>query len=283
MNIQQQNGIVSTIQFTPYVENEEYQCLRKSLFEQAMLASSISPINSIDVFDETIMVFENHHQALHFLIQVFRAAVILVDDSNMKIKLKSSLCEGNYFVRQDQIYGDAVNLATKLSCTSRQNELRVCNIDKQIIDDFISSQGDVAYFMRDHDENCVSIAFLDADSTNANIEHQAFQVEFNGQTKQFEASRNCKITVGRSDSSDIIIVNDNISRSHATITLNFGDVYVEDHSSNGTYLFFNNREVFLNNESKKIGMKGQISCGLNRKTNGGSSDIISFKFCDLSK
>jgi hypothetical protein len=282
MNIQQQQGVVSTLQFIPYLETEEYQGLRTSLFDQAMMVSNVAPSNRIDVFDETIMIFENHQQALNFLIQVFRAAVTIGRESGIQVSLRSSLCHGNYFVHQDQIYGDAVNLATKLSCSSRENELRVCDIDRQIIDDFINSQGDVACFIRTQDENCVSIALLDEDSTNARTDNKTLQVEFDGQSKTFAASRNTKINIGRADSADIYIVGDHISRSHATITLNYGDVFIEDHSANGTFVYFDGREVFLNNESLKVKEKGKISCGRNRNLNPKSTNIIGFEICDFS-
>ncbi len=282
MNIQQQNGIVSTVQFAPYFDTEEYQDLRKWLFDQAMAASNVAPSSRIDVFDETIMVFDDHHHALLFLVQVFRAAVNLGRESNVKISLRSSLCHGNYFVHQDQIYGDAVNLATKLSCSSRENELRVCDIDKKLIDDFIASQGDLACFIRDHDDNCVSIALQDEDPTNARLDCKTLQVDFDSKSKSFEASRNSKIDIGRTDSCDIFITGDHISRSHATITLNYGEVFIEDHSSNGTYIYFDEREVFLNHESLKVSDKGQISCGISRSSNPVKTDIIAFEVCDLS-
>lgn len=282
MNIQQQNGIVSTIHFIPYAETEEYQGLRKSLFDLAMKESKISPINHIDLFDETFMIFENYQHALSFLIQVFRAAVTLGQESHVKINLRSSVCEGSYFVHQDQIYGDAINLATRLSYTSRENELRVCNIDKQIIDDFINSQGDLACFIRDHDESCVSIALLDNDSTNARIRNQVLEVEYNFQSKTFEASRNRKLNIGRSNSADIYIVGEHISRSHATITLQYGKIFIEDHSANGTYIYIDDREIFLNNDSMPLDDTGFISCGLDRESNPKSSDVVAFHIQEVS-
>ncbi len=50
----------------------------------------------------------------------------------------------------------------------------------------------------------------------------------------FESSRNQKILIGRSNESDIYIDSDDISRNHATISLNYNNIFIEDHSSNGT-------------------------------------------------
>jgi len=281
MNIQQQSGIVSTIQFFPYIENDEYQSLRKSLFEQAVQACAVSPSFSLDAFDETIMVFENYHHALHFLVQVFRSAVMLATASDVKINLRSSLCEGSYFTHHDQIYGDAVNLATRLSYTSRENELRVCNIDKKIINDFIDSQRDVDCYVRDQDDNCVSISLSDIDSTNSRINETIFSLGYNHQTKDFRACRNREIHIGRADDCEIYIAGEHISRSHATITIKYGDIVITDHSANGTFLYFDKREIFLLKDSVKLPAMGSISCGLERAANPNSADIISFKVQDL--
>lgn len=283
MNIQQQDGIVSTIQFVPYSATAEYQDLRNSIFAQATQASSCSPSNQTDVFDESIMVFDSFDQALVFLIQLFRASVALAASSGINIKLKSSLCQGSYFVHQDQIYGEAVNLATRLSCTSRENELRVCGIDPKIIDTFMREQGDLSCYIREQDENCVSISLKDEDSTNAAVDNIIFQVDCNHQSKNFQASRLGKIHIGRSDKSDIYIMGDHISRSHATITIHYGSAVIEDHSANGTYVYpANNHEVFLNNDSMKIDDEYHISCGLSRDSNAKSSDVIHFQVRDLT-
>ena len=283
MNIQQHNGVVSTINFAPYLEIEEYQNLRNSLFNETRIVSNFSPIKHIDVFDESILVFEDYSQALHFLINVYRTAVKLQEYSGVNFVLRSSLCKGDYFVQQDQIYGDAVNLATRLSCTSRENELLVCGIDRQIIEEFVANQNDVSYFIRNPDKNCVSLCLLDEDLTESKNNNKIFQVECNNKTNVFETSRNQKIQIGRSNVSDIFIDSDEISRNHATISLNYDNIFIEDHSSNGTYLYFDGREIFLTNDSMKISNKGFISCGRKDRPKKSSSDIISYLLCEEAK
>lgn len=284
MNIQQQNGIVSTINFTPFSETEECMSLRKLIFDQAIVASNCSPTNQIDIFDESILVFDSYYQALNFLVNLFRSLNDLEKYSSVKTILRSSLCQGNYFVHQDQIYGDAVNLATRLCCSSRENELLVCGIESQIVEDFIKKQGDVACFIRNQDENCVSIGLLDKDLTDGHFEHKLFQLVNNNQSLVFETSRNRKINIGRAEDSDIFIDSDHISRNHATITLNYDNVFIEDHSSNGTYLYFDDREIFLTNDRLKLGCDdGFISLGRDRQANIESSGIVSFLMLDQTR
>ncbi len=278
MNIQQQNGIVSTVNFTPFLETEEYQNLRKSLFEQATIASHITPLNRIDIFDESILVFKSVYQALSFLCHVFRAVVKLGGQTNGGISLRSSLCSGDYFVHQDQIYGDAVNLATKLSSCSRENEMLVCGIDTHFIEEFTKKNPDIAYHLRINEENCVSINLLDQDATRTEEDSRHFKFEFNEQSKKFELERSRKINIGRSENSDIFIDSSLVSRNHATITVNFDNLQIEDHSSNGTYLYYDDREIFLTQESMKLRCSsGHISCGFSLYSRShDTANIISF-------
>ena len=276
MNIQKQKGFVSTLNFASYGDSEDYTELRTAILAKAEIMSKFSPENQIDEYDESILTFKNHFQALSFLVNIFRTAVRLAEDSEANFSLKSSLCNGEYFVHQNQIYGDAVNFATRLSCTSRANELLVCGIDVQIIEAFVDSQKDVVYCVRNQDQNCVAIHLLDQDSTEGRAANKVLRIECNAKSRAFTSARNQRISIGRANDSDIVIDSDEISRHHATIVLNYGSIFIEDHSANGTYLYFDNREIFVANESMKLISDGDISCGHNRQSGKNSSDIISY-------
>lgn len=280
MNIQQQNGVVSTINFAPYSETEASRSLRKTLFDRATAASNVLPINRIDAFDETILIFESFFKALDFMCHLFRSAVLLENQTCSPISLRSSLCAGDYFVHGGQIYGDAINLATKLSYTSRENELLVCGIDSDIISEFIKSQNDISYFVRDQKENCISIGLYDKDSTNAATDNSELKVTFNQQIKNFISGRSQRIQIGRSENSDIYIDSQKISRSHATMTLNYDDVFIEDHSANGTYLYLDDREIFLTNERLKLSNVGNISCGVSMSKCKNKVNVISYSLSE---
>jgi len=241
--------------------------------------SNFTPENQIDEYDESILTFKNNFQALSFLVNAFRTAVSLSENSETKISLKSSLCTGEYFLHQNQIYGDAVNLATRLSCKSRANELLVCGIDLQIIDAFVDSQPDVIYCLRNPEQNCVAIHLLDNDITSGRAANKVLQLECRDISKAFTSARNQQISIGRAKDCNIAIDSDDVSRHHATIVLNYGSIFIEDHSANGTYLYFDNREIFLTNDSMKLVSDGYISCGSDSQSGKGSSDIISYVLC----
>jgi hypothetical protein len=279
MNIQQQNGIVSTISFSPFDETSEYIELRKSIFRAAKERSQITPLNHIDIFDESILTFENLYQALDFLISILRITSRKDKPCNgNSICIKSSLCMGDYFIHQDQIYGEAVNFATKLSFASRKNEMLLSRVDADLVEQYISSNPDVNYFLRGDEDNSISIALDDdEDITKAKACEMTFRIKFDEQTKLFRSSRNTIIQIGRSGNSDIFIDSDQISRNHATIQLNYNTIYFEDHSSNGSYIYTDDREIFLSHEKIELSHRGHISCGLSMYSNLQPPGLLSFQ------
>jgi adenylate cyclase len=280
MNIQKQKGFVSTLNLSSLGPgSEEFIKLRRSILAQAEIMSNFRPENQIDEYDESILTFKDHIRALSFLVNTFRTAVSLSENSAAKIRLKSSLCNGEYFLHQNQIYGDAVNLATNLSFRSRANELLVCGIDLRIIDKFVDSQSDLTYCLRDQEQGCVAIHLLDSNITTGKTAKEVLQLECNDVSKTFTAARNQRISIGRENDCEIAINDDGISRHHATITLKYGNIFIEDHSANGTYLYFDNREVFLSNDSMKLVSDGYISLGRNSQSREDRPGIISFVLC----
>ena len=283
MNILHQHGVIAIINFAPYSDNDEYQSLRKALFHKTQSLSDFSPTCHTDVFDESILVFETFSQASTYLINLLRVAARLKESSDIHFTLRSGVCEGDYFLQQNQIYGESVNQATRLSCTSRENEILVCGLDQANLDALINLHDGVNYFVRNREENCVSIWLPDTDQTASEESHKVLQIKFKNNILEYVPSRNQKILIGRSRHADILIDSDKISRNHATISLNYYNIFVEDHSSNGTYLYFDNREVFLSNESMKMSSEGQISCGRKRNDKDDTSGIISILTCEKAR
>ncbi len=237
----------------------------------------------MDNFDESIVVFDNCYQALGFITQIFRKAIELQKNSHVDISIHSSLCSGQYFVHQDQIYGDAVNLATKLSLSSRLNEMLVCGLDQAVIELFLNENPDLFIFNRD-DENGgrASIGMSDGDATRTQTIEKALLVDYGNKNLEFNVERCRKIEVGRSSESCIRIDYDHISRCHATIKLLYDEIYIEDHSSNGTYVYFDGREVFLSNDSMKVGKSGTISSGTKRDSSAGAKSLITYRMIEKS-
>lgn len=277
MNIQHQNGVISTITFAPFFENDYCHTLRSEIYKMAQQQSNITPTKQLDIYDESILVFKTQYDALQFLSSVARIVVKMGQNAACDVNLRSSICNGNFFIHQDQIYGDAVNLATQLSYSARENEVLVCGMSRELIDGFTKLNTDIAYFVRNEAQNYVTLSVIDEESTSSNIKDFCLQVELNNQIHSFKSTRNRIINIGRSDNSDIFIDSDLISRNHATLTINYDEIFIEDHSSNGTFLYIDERELFLMHDSMKLTSNGQISCGHSLHSLPAINDSINFQ------
>jgi len=206
------------------------------------------------------------------------------ENASNDMNLRTGLCRGDYFVIQDQIYGEAVNFATKLSFSSRENEILVCGIDKETMEGFTRNQYDVFYATRNQGDNCFSVSLIDPDDTStSSLSNLIFKVKYNNQRKKLKLSRFKQITIGRSTKADVFIDDDKISRNHATITFNDADIFIEDHSSNGTYIYSEGNEEYLTNDSLSLCGKGYILCGHRQdlKENlTAENNIISFQLTE---
>jgi pSer/pThr/pTyr-binding forkhead associated (FHA) protein len=76
-----------------------------------------------------------------------------------------------------------------------------------------------------------------------------------------------------------VINSDGVSRHHATITLNYGLISIEDHGANGSFLYSDKREVYLINESMKLVKNGYISFGRNSQFRKEGPNVISYVLC----
>jgi hypothetical protein len=276
MNIQQQAGIVSTILFSPSNGTDGHQSLRSFLFDQASTASKCSPIGRVDDFDESILIFDSFSDALEYLVHVFRFAAKVKNHSLGNIGLRSSLCKGTYCIQDGEIYGEAVNLATRLSFSSRKNELQICGIDKQIIKGFLKEHDDVDLFIRKKNGNCISLGLKNPDITRPRYKQKVIEINYGGQSKIYRISRHQTIRIGRSNTSDIYIDSHHVSREHATIIIKNNDAFVTDHSANGTYVYLDSREVFLTQESIKLSARGHVCCGISKNTDADKTGLISY-------
>ena len=260
MKIQRNIGYVSTIIFDNFFDTKEESRLRDNIFSNVTLKCGFTPVQRLDNYDETILVFENSSQALNYLTCLFNQA-LTEDILSNSFCLRSGLCMGEYFSYQNQIYGEAVNFSTKLSYSSRQNEILVCGIKQDTMDSFTQNRCDVKYSTRNLSDECYSISLVDNDITSVTLENLIFKIKYQNKEKQLKLSRYNKISIGRSSEADVFIDDFHISRNHATITFIDDKISIEDHSSNGTYIYIDGHESYITNGSASLCGNGYILCG----------------------
>jgi|GEM_PF-1218051 len=261
MEIHTKHGVIGSLMLHPFNGTEEDFKYRDQLFEHASGETGLMPSLRMDVYDESLLVFDSLENAIDFLIKVIDLSSTCGRRSGRNTRLRGGLCTGNYYHHEDQIYGDATNQATQLCFQSRENEVLICSTDLGRIRNHVLLSDRMACFIRKAEEGLVSIGLDDEDCTVTPGQQTSFHVNGNGYRKTFAPQRQLIIEVGRADDCDIIIDHEHVSRSHATITLKQEEVFVEDHSANGTYVYTSDREVFVSREVIRVSGKAEISCG----------------------
>ena len=278
MQIRTNQGIVTSLMIQPFSGTEDDFKKRELLFEKACRQSGCTPNQRMDIFDETLLTFDHLHQALDFTLGVISQ---VLHDVSCRLSVRSGLCWGEYFLHGEQIYGAATNLATQLSFQSRENEILSGGIEQERIESYAKKSGTIEYFTRDNEKSMISICLCDEDSTLSLAGKSYLHIKASSCRKILSPQRNIRITIGRLESSDITIDSDHISRQHATLILKEDELFLEDHSSNGTYVYLDDKEVFLNRNSLSLGKQGIISCGARRADY--PSHTIFFEFRDNSE
>jgi len=278
MQIQTHQGIVTSVMMHPFTGTEETFAFRNHLFNQAVQASLSSPEYRIDIHDETLLAFDHLERALDFLASVIDLSTAKLRHAPDQVAIRCGVCYGEFFVHAEQIYGPATNLATQLSFQSRENEILIGGFECQRIQQYLGSRSHLSSAIRDESKKLVSIWLSDEDSTISLLCKRQLLIRAEGYLNKLAPQRNISLVIGRSADCDIVVDYDHVSRRHATITMKQDQLFLEDHSANGTYLYTENEEFFLAQEVVSLGHKGEISCGTRAEDYPQST--ISFEFRD---
>jgi adenylate cyclase len=183
------------------------------------------------------------------------------------IHLGATLLAGN------SIFGDTVNVAARMADLAKANEIML----SQDAYDALSTStrfgirplGPVvvkgktelmSVFLCAHsapDETIIGKAFDPTAATPVLLE-----LVYAGHTIQLNATSD-SLVIGRHSGCGLIIEDQVVSRQHATIESKQGKFFLQDHSSNGTFITAEGAQMtFLRRDIMQLGGKGTISCGI---------------------
>jgi len=259
MKIKKLNGIVGTILFEP--NTLTYSPTPETILRESLLAIDVPPRHILNMIDEFIFVFDTIEDSITFIIIFLRITLNHASTGNQKLSIRSGVCQGEYFLSKDQIYGNAINLATKLSYLSRDDEVLVDKIQSESIEYLSTIHADAVFSEGQQNKDYTSIALIDADATRIKNSSLTISIRYNEKSASLNMADHEKITIGRSDQSDIPIDSEHISRFHASFILKNKAIFLEDHSVNGTHVSIDGVDFHLKRESIKLSKRGYIRCG----------------------
>ena len=192
------------------------------------------------------------------------------------LNIRVGLHYGNTIARDNDIFGDAVNIAARMAAIAKANQsittecfvrllssesksktrlfdsARVKGIDEEIkIYQILWEEGNVTTF-------ATAQHILQVSRANLSI-----VLKVNGEERFYtDSDMNTAISIGRDDACDITIDAKFASRSHSDLEFLRGKFVLLDHSTNGTYVKLNDQnDIFIRREELPLIGEGYISLG----------------------
>lgn len=189
------------------------------------------------------------------------------------LSVHAGLHFGHTILSQDNIYGDTVNVAARLVDFAKDDEIILSEDAFEHLSDsdrqHIRSLGQVTVKGKDR---LMRIYLSAYQGLNPTLIRETFvsavggsltlNLVYHGQTYQLKSSASF-IVLGRHEECDLIVQHDYVSRRHATIECKRGKFFIQDHSSNGTYISDQEQQrYFLRRDMMQLWDNGLISLGI---------------------
>jgi len=237
--------------------------------------------------DEILCTFPTAEIAMNAACEMQRAIKTDNQSSEYPMYIRIGFNYGDVILEENDIYGDAVNVASRVTEITRANQIMTTTAVVNMLP--LSVQDKIRKILRaelkgkQELQDIFQVMWELEDMGNTRIGMSAYrkpQVENNELILTYcnrpylINEQNTKLILGRDDSCNIIVKNDFVSRQHATVVFKFGNFIISDHSSNGTYIRNGDVIIRLNREDTTLRGKGLISLGQPYIDNPG--DLIEF-------
>lgn len=189
------------------------------------------------------------------------------------LSVHAGLHYGHTIVSDDNIYGDTVNVAARLVDFAKDDEIILSEDAFEQLPisgrQHILALGQVRVKGKDQliriylsayqglDPTLIRGTFMSAIGGSIKL-----NLIYRNRTYQLKSSA-AFIVLGRYETCDLIVQHDYVSRRHATIECKRGKFFIQDHSSNGTYINDQTQQCFfLRRDMMQLRDNGLISLGI---------------------
>lgn len=227
-----------------------------------------------------------------FALQAAQKMQLAIRDDNRgnehPLHIRIGFHYGLVICEADEIYGDTVNIAARVTAITRANQIMTT---KAVVDALPQEYHDkireiFRSNLRGKQEQLEVFQVVweseDMQSTRIGIPAYRKQQEddmgmilvYRDQSCTING-RNNSVIMGREDACIIIVKSNFASRQHAVLELRSGNYVLQDDSTNGTYICFSNGNiVYINHEEEILSGTGTISLG--RAYSDGPTELIAF-------
>lgn len=203
------------------------------------------------------------------------------------LDIRIGLHFGSTIAKDGDIFGDAVNIAARMSAIAKANQTITTEKFIILLSDNLKSRTrlfdttrikgideEIKIYQVLWEENNVTAFATAQHIQQISTSNVSIVFKFNSEERIYTDSEfSTPISFGRDDSCDIAIDATYASRSHVNLEFRRGKFVLVDHSTNGTYVKLNHQdEIFIRREQLPLIGEGYISLGESCKR-GNSSNI----------
>jgi len=223
--------------------------------------------------DDVMCRFSNADLALNAAreMHLFLAAKT-APSRDYKIAIRIGAHQGPVIESEGDIYGDAVNLAARVSALARGGKTLISGYTLEQLPEASRQRCrrftttivkgkelpidiyDVVWEQTDELTRIVS-------NEIANAIQSVLTIRYEDNVIRMSANTITSITVGRGQDCDLIVPSQQASREHCKIECNRGKYILVDNSANGSYVNHNQTELFFHQERVPLLGEGYISLG----------------------
>lgn len=224
--------------------------------------------------DEIMSRFPDPQQAVRAACEMHQA---LKDDpelAQLNIAIKIGLHHGSVLVEDNDVFGDAVNVAARMVALAKADQIittrGTVGFLSSDLQDMTRSLGQSRVRGKQDEMEIVEVIWHDATSLTqmASVREDLrgllfarLVLEYRGRSIELIPGLQ-SFTIGRGETNNLVIDRELVSRSHAVIEFRQGKFVLVDQSTNGTYLLLENgARLFVRREEFTLHDRGIICLG----------------------
>jgi adenylate cyclase len=232
--------------------------------------------------DAVVCQFRDADKAFRAACDMQTAASVLSPRSQAKFTIKISFNFGPVVVKDDDLFGDTVNVCSRLNTLGGPEQVLTTQQTVQSLSPGLRLRCRQLYPLKVKGKVEEITVFdvlwrLDPDITERDLPARpaasrnpvaVLKVSYGGES--FTVGPAQEVLLGRDKGNDIIIESARASRVHARIFGRDGNFVIADQSSNGTFLLIdgNSREMLLRREEAVMGERGWVGVGKSAEGHG---------------
>jgi adenylate cyclase len=225
--------------------------------------------------DEVMCTFENIEQAVGATTRMPQAVVDDPELAEIGVALRIGMHFGDVLSDDYDVYGDAVNVAARMVQLARPDQIITTRVTVDMLPSYqhsnLRSLG-AAHVRGKKSEMDIYEVLWQPDATDLTIMHgqlamggrapkARLHIRYADRDYKFEKGRP-PFMMGRGEKNDLVVPDQSVSRTHASIEYQGGKFILIDRSTNGTFLQIRNEEkVFLHREQIHLRNEGLIMLG----------------------